>query len=123
MHSYEDLTFPAGATLLDTSQPLQHALFILEGEVRLELKLGDRTVFLPIGPGEFIGDIAAVVTQNPDQDGPTYQGQAIAMTPVRATLIPLDDIREEIRQCPPMIRAWLGSFVGRVLRVVEELTS
>jgi CRP-like cAMP-binding protein len=121
--AYRDQHFEPGAVLFDTRSPQDHAFFILKGRARIELEFDQRKASIDVDEGEFVGDIAAVVIARPEIDRPVYQGRVIAVESVTATLIPIDDIRAEIQTCPPLVRAWLASFVRRVLRVVEALST
>ena len=41
---------------------------------------------------------------------------------IKAVKIPVNDIKLELEQCPPMIRAWFASFLKRTLILVDQLT-
>jgi CRP-like cAMP-binding protein len=123
MSQSHDAEFRAGEILFETTEPLATALFILEGRVAFELTLNDRTVRLEIGPNQFIGDAAVAVADKSTAEDVRYHARAVAIEPVRAARIPVEDIRAELASCPPMIRAWFASFVSRVLLVIEELSA
>jgi CRP-like cAMP-binding protein len=122
MTDYEDQYFKPGEILFDTGAPLTHAFFIIEGTVEIEIDLGDKKLSMTVGKGNFVGDIAVAVTQKADFDALCYKGKATALEPVKATIIPVSDIKQELDDCPPLIRAWFASFVSRVLHVVEDLS-
>ncbi len=118
----EDVLFATGDVLFDTETPLSTAYFILEGAVDLTLTLGHKTVEVSIGANQFVGDAAVAVGQKPHAESIAYHGRAIAREPVRAVAIPIEDIRNELEACPPLLRAWIASFVNRVLIIVEKLS-
>lgn len=119
----DDLYFDKGAVLFDTTSPLDNAFFILEGSVTLNMTMGEKTLSLIIGPNHFVGDAAVVITHKTQGNEPLhYYAQAIANEPVKAALIPIKQIREELEQSPPLLRAWVASFTGRVLTLIEQLT-
>lgn len=119
----DDLHFEKGAVLFDTTSPLENAFFILEGSVTLNMTMGEKTLSLVIGANHFVGDAAVVITHKPQgSDTLRYYAQAIANEPVAATLIPMKQIQAELEQCPPLLRAWVASFTGRVLKLIEQLT-
>lgn len=119
----DDLSFAKGAVLFDTTTPLENAFFILEGSVTLKMTMGEKTLSVVIGPNHFVGDAAVVITHK-TQGGDAYHfyAQAIANEPVKATLIPMKQIQDELAQAPPLLRAWVASFTGRVLKLIEQLT-
>lgn len=120
----EDLYFAKGAVLFDTTIPLEQAFFILEGSVTLKMTMGEKTISLVIGANHFVGDAAVVITHKaPGADTLQYFSQAIANEPVKATLIPMKEIQAELEQAPPLLRAWIASFTGRVLKLIEQLTA
>jgi CRP-like cAMP-binding protein len=119
----DDVYFAKGAVLFDTTSPLDNAFFILEGSVTLSMTMGERTLSLNIGPNHFVGDAAVVITHKaPASDTLHYYAKAIANEPVKATLIPMKQIQQELAQSPPLLRAWVASFTGRVLKLIEQLT-
>lgn len=119
----DDLYFEKGAVLFDTTSPLENAFFILEGSVTLSMTMGEKTLSLAIGANHFVGDAAVVVTHKPQGSGSLrYCARAVANEPVKAALIPMKQIQAELAQCPPLLRAWVASFTGRVLKLIEQLT-
>lgn len=118
----DDLNFDKGAVLFDTTTPLEQAFFILEGSVTLTMTMGDKTLSLVIGANHFVGDAAVVITHK-TPDALHYYAQAIANEHVKATLIPIKQIQQELEQAPPLLRAWIASFTGRVLKLIEQLTA
>jgi CRP-like cAMP-binding protein len=119
----EDISFAKDAVLFDTTSPLENAFFILEGSVTLKMTMGEKTLSLVIGPNHFVGDAAVVITHKaPGSNALHYYAQAIANEPVKATLIPVKQIQAELAQSPPLLRAWVASFTGRVLKLIEQLT-
>ena len=119
----EDISFAKDAVLFDTTSPLENAFFILEGSVTLKMTMGEKTLSLVIGPNHFVGDAAVVITHKaPGSNSLHYYAQAIANEPVKATLIPVKQIQAELAQSPPLLRAWVASFTGRVLKLIEQLT-
>ncbi len=119
----DDVYFDTGAVLFDTTTPLEHAFFILEGSVTLNMTMGEKTLSLVIGANHFVGDAAVVVTHKADADVLRYCAQAIANEPVKATLIPMKQIQAELEHAPPLLKAWIASFTGRVLKLIEQLTA
>jgi CRP-like cAMP-binding protein len=117
-----DIILQVGDVLFDTDKPLDTAYFILEGSVELQLVLGDKKISLNIGANNFVGDAAVAVSQKNNGASPSYQGKAIATEPVRAVLIPVQDIQREIESCSPLLKAWFASFTSRVLTVIESLS-
>ena len=118
----DDLLFEAGDVLFDTDKPLYKAYFLLEGKVDLTLSLGEKTVSIPVAANHFIGDAAVAVEQRTDTSALSYHGRAVALEPVRAVAIPIEEIRQELEACPPLLRAWIASFTSRILLLVEELS-
>lgn len=118
----DDVFFEKGAVLFDTTTPLDKAFFILEGSVTLTMTMGEKTLSLVIGPNHFVGDAAVVITHKISSESARYYAKAIANEPVTATLIPVKQIQEELEQCPPLLKAWIASFTGRVLKLIEQLT-
>ena len=119
----DDVYFDKGAVLFNTTTPLENAFFILEGSVTLSMTMGEKTLSLVIGGNHFVGDAAVVITHKAaGSDTYRYYAQAIANEPVKATLIPMKQIQDELAQAPPLLRAWVASFTGRVLKLIEQLT-
>jgi CRP-like cAMP-binding protein len=119
----DDVYFAKDAVLFDTTTPLENAFFILEGSVTLKMTMGEKTLSLVIGPNHFVGDAAVVITHKaPGSNSLHYYARAIANEPVKATLIPVKQIQAELAQSPPLLRAWVASFTGRVLKLIEQLT-
>jgi len=123
MSATDDVLFQTGEVLFDSANPSSDAFFIMEGSVELELTLGKKSLKLKTGPNQFVGDAAVAVTDKPDRDAISYSGRAVALEPVRAVAIPIADIRQELESCPPLLKAWITSFIGRVLVVIEELSN
>ena len=122
MTNTNEITFQVGDVVFDTTKPSTDTYFIMDGSVELELTLGDKNLKLKIGPNQFIGDAAVVVSQKADRDDMSYRGRAVALEPVRAVAIPIADIRHELSTCSPLLKAWVTSFTSRVLVVIEELS-
>jgi CRP-like cAMP-binding protein len=118
----EDKLYTDGEILFDTDVPLSEAFFILEGEVSLELTLGEKTVTIEIGTNHFVGDAAVAVDPLPDAEPLVYHGRAIAVGNVKAVSISVDDIKAELDACPPLLRAWIASFTSRILQVIDKLS-
>lgn len=123
MNDYKDLIFGPGDILFDTKTPLDVAYFILEGAVDLELSLGEKTIKLHLGENQFLGDAGVAVSQKPEIANIKYHGRAIAVGKVTVVAIPIADIKQELAACPPLLKAWIASFVGRMLNIVEELSA
>ena len=123
----KDIILEPGEVLFDTNSPLETAYFILEGSVDLELVLGDKQVKLTIGANHFVGDAAVAVTQktgaqNEGAQTPPYKGKAIVKESLRAVTIPINDIKNELESCSPLLKAWFASFTSRVLTVMDVLS-
>jgi CRP-like cAMP-binding protein len=119
----DDLYFEKGAELFNTTAPLDHAFFILDGSVTLSMTMGEKTLSLIVGANHFVGDAAVVITHKiPSGETLHYYAKAVANEPVKATLIPIKQIQQELEQAPPLLRAWVASFTGRVLKLIEQLT-
>jgi len=118
----EDVLVEAGEVLFDTDQPLQHAYFILEGKIDLQLTLGEKTLSLTIGPNQFVGDAAVAVARKSDIEQVKYHGRAVALEQVKAAVIPIEDIKQQLNACPPLLKAWFASFTHRVLLVIDQLS-
>ena len=118
----EDILLEPGEVLFDTESPLATAFFILEGSVDLELALGEKSTTLNIGVNHFVGDVAVAVSQNEQGTRPTYRGKAVVREQLRAVPIPIDDIKKELENCSPLLKAWFASFTSRVLMVIESLS-
>lgn len=118
----DDVFFEKGELLFNTTTPLDKAFFILEGSVTLSMTMGEKTLSLKVGPNHFVGDAAVVITHKPGNDRVHYYAQAIANEPVKAALIPVKQIQDELAQSPPLLQAWVASFTGRVLKLIEQLT-
>lgn len=120
----DDVYFEKGAVLFDTTAPMDKAFFILEGSVTLKMTMGKKTSSLVVGANHFVGDAAVVITHKiPNSENLGYYAQAVANEPVKATLIPIKQIQQELEQAPPLLRAWVASFTGRVLKLIEQLTA
>lgn len=118
----EDKLFADGDVLFDTDVLLTEAFFILEGEISLTLTLGEKTIQVQIGTNHFVGDAAVAVDRLPGAEPLEYHGRAIAVGNVKAVSIPVEDIKAELEACPPLLRAWIASFTGRILQVIEKLS-
>ena len=119
----DDVFFQAGDVLFDTVTPSSKAFFIMKGRVELELHLGKKSIKIQVGENQFIGDAAVAVTQKSNNTNLSYRGRAIALEPVHAIPIPIDDIKQELENCPPLLKAWFTSFINRVLIVIKELSN
>jgi CRP-like cAMP-binding protein len=119
----DDVFFEKGELLFNTTMPLNKAFFILEGSVTLSMTMGEKTLSFNVGPNHFVGDAAVVITHK-TQGNETlhYYSQAIANEPVKAASIPVKQIQAELAQSPPLLQAWVASFTGRVLKLIEQLT-
>lgn len=117
-----EIIFEAGEVMFDSTKPSTDAYFIMEGSVEIDLTLSNKSIKLNIGPNQFIGDAAVAVSEKADRDAMSYRGRAVAIEPVRAVAIPIADIRSELDACPPLLKAWVASFISRVLVVIEELS-
>ena len=118
----EDILFKAGDVLFDTEKPLSTAYFILEGTVDLSVKLGKKTVNMQFGRNHFIGDAAVAVGPKADGEALSYHGRAVALEAVTVVAIPVADIKQELNNCSPLLKAWFASFINRVLTIVETLS-
>jgi len=123
MEATKDLIFRAGDILFETDKPLPVTYFILEGSVDLELCLGDKRLSYDMGPNQFIGDAGAAVEQKNDVSTLSYQARAVARDDVKAMAIPIDEIRQELEACSPLLKAWFASFVSRALMVIDDLAT
>lgn len=121
--NYDDVFFQAGDVLFDRTSPSSKAFFIMEGRVELELHLGKKSMKIQMGENQFIGDAAVAVTHKSNSANLAYRGRAIALEPVHAISIPIDDIKQELENCPPLLKAWFTSFINRVLIVIKELSN
>lgn len=117
-----NLFFHAGDIIFDTHEPLDTAFFILEGSVDLEVTLNDEVITVEIGPNHFLGDAAVAVKQKNNMTNLRYKGRAVAKEVVKAVPIPVEDIRQELDACPPLLKAWFASFISRVLMMTEKLS-
>lgn len=122
MTDIEDVYFQAGDVIFDSRISSENAYFILEGTVELQLILANKSLALKIDANQFVGDITVAVNNKADRDDLAYRGRAIALEPVRAAVIPIADIQQELEKCPPLLKAWFTSFITRVLVVIEELS-
>jgi len=122
MTNSDDVFFQQGDVLFDTENPSTDAYFIMEGSVELQLSLANKNLTLKIEANQFVGDAAVAVTNKVDRDNLAYKGRAVALEPVRAAVIPIADIKQELEACPPLLKAWFTSFISRVLVVIEELS-
>ncbi|HSC66182.1 MAG TPA: cyclic nucleotide-binding domain-containing protein [Cellvibrio sp.] len=120
----EDVYFEKGAILFNTTTPLDKAFFILKGSVTLSMTMGEKTLSLDVGANHFVGDAAVAITHKiAGSETLGYFAQAVANEPVTATLIPIKQIQQELEQAPPLLRAWVASFTGRILKLIEQLTA
>lgn len=119
---YESKVFESGEVIFDTEKPLTHTWFILEGNVSLTMLLGSKSIKLTIGENNFIGDAAVVVQQKNDIEKIKYRARAVADNHVNAVSIPIDHIKQELEDCSPLLKAWLASFVSRVMGIIESIT-
>jgi len=119
----EDVLFKAGDVVFDSESSSDIAYFIMQGSISLTLQLGIKEITIHVGENQFVGDAAAVVTQKNNIDKLHYHGRAIALEDVRAVAIPIKDIKQELENCPPLLKAWISSFISRVLVVVDELAN
>ena len=118
----EDIMLETGEVLFDTTQPLTTAFFILEGHVNIELTLGEKKLNLDIGPNQFVGDAAVAVSQKADAEQLAYHSRAVATETVKAAPIPIEDIKQQLDACPPLLKAWFASFTSRVLILIDQLS-
>ena len=119
MTDIEDVFFKTGDVIFDSAVISTNAYFIMEGSVELQISLGNKKLILTIEANQFVGDGPAVVNKKEDRDKLSYQGRAIALEPVRAAVIPIADIQQELKTCSPLLKAWFTSFISRVLVVIE----
>jgi len=119
----EDIFFQKGDVIFDSESPSKDAYFIMQGSVELELQLGVKSIKIKIGENQFIGDASVVVNQKANKEKLSYRGRAIALEPVHVIPIPVNDIQQELENCPPLLKAWISSFISRVLVVINELST
>lgn len=123
MEELTEVQFEAGQNLFETDHPLDSAWFILEGKVELNLKLGNKDITVELGENQFVGDASVAVSQKEERSNLSYNAKAVALEPVTAVQIPVEDIKIELNNCPPLLKAWFASFVNRMLVLVQKLTT
>lgn len=119
----DDVVLDKGEVLFETQEPLDLAYFLLEGSVDLQIRIGDQNLCLTIGENHFVGDASVAVSSKDTRNKVAYQGKAVVREKIRAVPIPINDIRSELENCSPLLKAWFASFISRVLTVVDSLSS
>jgi GNAT superfamily N-acetyltransferase len=82
----------AGERVFSRGEPCNETYLILDGEVEIRLADEDRAVGV-VGPGECLGEVSLLM-------GTSHSADAVALRPVRAAVLPCEDLVELVRQRP-----------------------
>lgn len=113
--------YPPGETIIVEGEPCQAVYFIARGHVRVyRLSPGGRQqVLARMGPGQ------AFNTVPPFQPQPLNHATVEALTPVTLYVIPSDEFRLLVSECPELALAILRDFARRLdhlTNLVEDLS-
>lgn len=106
-----DRRWPAGSVLFHEGDRADRVLFVVEGRVKLEVTEanGSVSVLAVRGPGDVIGELAAV-------DATTRLAAAVALDagPVRCTVVPATTFRDVVSADPAAAMALVRLLVSRL---------
>ena len=116
-----DVTFQPGDSIYEAGAVSSSAYIIKSGHVRISLELNGRRLDIDVGPGDFIGDSAAVL-RTEGSDPPVNRGTAWALDEVVVHELPIKLLEDELANASPLLRGWFASFVDRALKVITKAT-
>ncbi len=113
----KEITFAAGDIVAEIGDPIEHFLYLLEGEVEV-LDPQTRKRFLPyaLGPTQFIGDISFL-------NGGSYSMPFRAAKDTRLLSVPRDKVLELMSKIPEMSDIILSVYTARRRRQIEDQDS
>ncbi|MEP1932279.1 MAG: cyclic nucleotide-binding domain-containing protein [Roseibium sp.] len=116
-----DCSFKTGDIIYSAGDQSDHTFIITSGHVTITFELNGKTIEIDAGPGDFIGDSAAIFAE-PDTGGSSYKATATADTDVTAVKLPITALKQELEQASPILKNWIVSFADRALKVVAKAT-
>jgi len=110
----EEVRVAAGQLVADIGDPIEHFLYLLEGEVKI-LDPQTRKPYLPhgLGPTQFLGDIAFL-------NGGSYAMPFLATKDTRLLRVPREDVLALMSKIPEMSDIILSVFTARRRRQIED---
>ena len=85
-------TFSEGDQIFSAADECNETYILLEGEVQILMADGERAVGA-VGPGECLGEVSMLI-------GTEHSADAVVSSPVRAAVLPKEDLLELVRQRP-----------------------
>jgi len=85
-------TFAEGDRIFSAGDECSETYLLLEGEVQILMADGERSVGT-VGPGECLGEVSLLM-------GTEHSANALVRSPVRAAVLPRDDLQDLVRQRP-----------------------
>ncbi len=117
-----DCSFKTGDMIYATGDQSDHTFIIKSGRVAISFELNGKPIEIEAGPGDFIGDSAAVfLDEDPKHDG-SYRATATATTDVEAFKLPIEALKGELAQASPILKNWIASFADRAFKVISKAT-
>lgn len=117
-----DCSFKTGDIIYAAGDHSDHAFIVTSGRVSIVFELNGKTIEIDAGPGDFIGDSAAIFAEPDTGGGSSYKATATADTDVTAVKLPITVLKQELEQASPILKNWIASFADRALKVVAKAT-
>ncbi len=86
------VTFARGEKIFSVGDKCNETYLLLEGEVQVLMASDERAVGM-VGPGECLGEVSLLM-------GTEHSADALVRTPVRAAVLPREDLQDLVRQRP-----------------------
>lgn len=115
-------SFKAGDTIYSAGDQSDHAFIIKSGQVSIAFVINGKSIEIDAGPGDFIGDSAAVFIDQDPANGNSYKATATAETDVEAVKFPIAALKAELETASPILKNWIASFADRALKVIVKAT-
>jgi len=108
------VAFDAGQTIFSAGDPGQSLILIEEGRVEVSITSlsGRKSVLAHMGPGEVLGEIAAL-------DGGPRSADAVASNPVAGIGVARDNVLAFVSNRPDTARAIIGALCAKVRNASE----
>jgi CRP/FNR family cyclic AMP-dependent transcriptional regulator len=107
--------FPRGTTLLRQGQPPHHVLLLLRGRVKVAYATdeGREVLFDVLGPGQLVGEVAAV-------DGNPADASAVAIDDVDTLVVEGGTFQRFVQADPEVARIMLRLLTRRVRKATQD---
>lgn len=107
-------TYPAGSTIFSEGEPGSTVILIEEGraEISMTALSGRKSVLAHMGPGEVLGEIAAL-------DGGLRTADAVAASAVTGRVLSRENVMDFVSAHPPVARAVISALCSKVRNATD----